>query len=163
MVGAARNWKSNADEGNRAYFDSLQSINQSITDLDLDTQTALANVHSSGESERERLWQDYYNRRSESYTELGNLYQTQANYLDQAKEMKVGGGGGEKKATSGSAFMSAATEAGKSYKKQGLPDWIDDFEGTEKLEGRATATNLASAPRFTKMRRAEGATLRGRR
>ncbi len=160
LMSAARNWRSNAQEGNRAYFDSLQSINQNITDLNLDTQTALANIHTEGETERERLWQDFYNRRSESFTQLGNLYQQQADYLDMAKEQKVGGGGGEKKTASGTAFMDAAKEAGKSYEKQGLPDWIKEWEGTERVEGRVSNTNLAAAPRFERPKRAQGATLR---
>ena len=160
LVSSARNWHQNAQEGNRAYFDSLQSINQSITDLNLDTQTALANVHTEGETERERLWQDYYNRRSESYTQLGNLYQQQADYLEGAKENKVGSGGGEKKTASGEAFMNASKEAGKSYEKQGLPDWIKEWEGTERVEGQVSNTNLAAAPRFERPKRAQGAGLR---
>lgn len=160
LVSAARNWHQNAQEGNRAYFDSLQSINQGITDLNLDTQTALGNVFTQGESERERLWKDFYNRRSETFTQLGNLYTQQADYLDQAKEMKTGSGGGEKKTLSGTAFMDAAKEAGKSYVKQGLPDWIKDYKGQEKIEAKVSNTNLAAAPKFVQPKRAEGAGLR---
>jgi hypothetical protein len=160
LMGAARNWRSNTQEGNRAYFDTMQSINQNITDLNADTQTALGNVHTQSESEKERLWQDYYNRRSETFTQLGNLYQTQADYLEQAKEMEVGGGGGEKKSSAGDAFMKASEEAGKSYVKQGLPDWIKDYEGTEKIEAKVSNTNLAAGPRFKGVKRARGAGLR---
>ena len=96
MVGAARNWHTNAQEGNRAYFDSMQGTNAGIVDLNVDTQTALSNAYNQGETEKERLWQDFYNRRSDSFTQLGNLYTSQADLLDQAKENKVGGGGGSK-------------------------------------------------------------------
>lgn len=162
LVGAARNYEANANEGNRAYFDTMQSINQSITDLNLDTQTALANVHSQGETERERLWQDYHNRRSESWTQLGNLYQQQADYLESAKEMEVGGGGGEKKGSAGDAFMKASQEAGKSYKKAALPDWMKTFKAADRQEAEVQNTNLSARPRFSRMRTNEGAALRRR-
>jgi len=160
MLGAARNWHSNAQEGNRAYFDSMQNLNASITDLNVDTQSALANVHNQGESERERLWQDYYNRRSETLTQLGNLYTQQADYLDLAKENKTGSGGGEKKGSAGTAFMDAAKESGMSYVRQGLPEWISDYKGQEKVKAKVSNTNLASAMTIEPLGSPERATLR---
>jgi len=160
MVSAARNWQSNAMEGNRAYFDSMQSTNSAINDLNVDTQSALSNVYNQTESERERLWQDYYNRRSETFTQLGNLYTSQADLLDQAKENKVGEGGGSKKTLSGTAFMDAAKESGLSYKRSALPDWIKDYKGQEKVNAKVQNTNLASAVTIEPFGKAEGATLR---
>lgn len=160
LLGSARNWQQNAQEGNRAYFDSIQSLNQSITDLNLDAQTALGNAHTQAESERERQWQDYYNRRSESFTQLGNLYTQQADYLEQAKENKVGTGGGDKKGAAGTAFMDAAKESALSYEKQGLPDWIKDYEGEARIEAKVQNTNLAQGPRLKGPKKAEGSTLR---
>jgi len=157
MVGAARNWHNNAQEGNRAYFDSMQSTNASINDLNVDTQSALANVHTQGESERERMWQDYYNRRSETFTQLGNLYTSQADLLAQAKENKVGEGGDAKKTLSGTAFMDAAKESGLSYTRGALPDWIKDYKGQEKVQAKVQNTNLASAVEFMGGGKAEGA------
>lgn len=157
LVSAARNWRQNVQEGNRAYFDSMQSINAGINDLNLDTQTALGNVVTQGESERERLWQDFYNRRSETFTQLGNVYTQQADLGEQAKEMKVGSGGGDKKALAGTAFMDAAKESGLSYKKQGLPGWVKDFKQQDEIKAQVTNTDLASAPRFVRPERAQGA------
>jgi hypothetical protein len=160
MVASARNWRDNTDASNRDYYDTLQSINQGITESNLDTQTSLANVFTQGESERERLWQDYYNRRSETYTQLGNLYQQQADYLDLAEENKVGSGGGTKKTSAGDAFMKASRESGKSYVKQGLPDWISDYEGQKRLESTVTNNDLAARMRFQPIGQAQGATSR---
>lgn len=160
MIGAARNWHANAQEGNRAYFDSMRATNSAINDLNVDTQTALGNVHRDNESERERLWQDFYNRRSETFTQLGNVYQQQADYLDMAKENKVGGGGGEKKTLSGQAFMDASNEAGQSYKRNALPDWIKNYQGQAQVAARVGNSDLASATAVEPLSAPEGATLR---
>ena len=160
MVESARNWRNNVDEGNRAYFDTLNSINSGISENNLDTQTSLANVFTQGEQERERLWSDYFNRRSESYTNLGNLYQQQADYLEQAKQQEVGGGGGSKKSSAGDAFMKASEEMGKSYVKKGLPDWISKYQGQEELKSTVTNSNLAAAVRFEPLGNPEGASSR---
>lgn len=160
MVSAARNWHSNAQEGNRAYFDSMQSTNAAINDLNVDTQTALSNTHNQTESERERLWQDFYNRRSETFTQLGNVYTQQADYLDLAKEQKVGGGGKDKANLAGTAFMDASKEAGQSYARQRIPDWIKDYKGQEKVKARVSNSDLAAAMTFQPLGNAEGASLR---
>jgi hypothetical protein len=160
MVGAARNWQSNINEGNRSYFDSMQSTNAAINDLNVDTQSALSNTHNQTESERERLWQDFYNRRSETFTQLGNTYTSQADYLDLAKEQKTGEGGGAKKTLSGTAFMDASNEAGKSYVRQAVPDWIKDYKGQEKVSAKVTNSDLAAAMQFEPLGGPEGASLR---
>ena len=160
MVMSARNWHGNAQEANRAYFDTMQSINQGITDLNVDTRTALSNTHNQTETERERLWQDYYNRRSESFTQLGNLYTQQADYRDMAKEQKVGEGGGGVKTQAEKAYMDAAKEAGLSYTRQGLPSWIKGYEAQKRLDTKVGNTNLASAVTVEPYGKAEGATLR---
>ena len=162
MVVSARNWETNAAEVNRAHFDTVQSINQSITDLNLDTQAALANSFTQAESERERLWQDYYNRRSQTFTELGNLYGRQADLYEEAEEMGVGSGGKSKKSVMEKAFMDSAKESGKSYKKQKLPDWIAKYEGTERVEATAANSQLAAAPVFEALGSYEGAGSRRR-
>lgn len=160
MVMAARNWQTNQGEGNRAYFDTMRSVNNGITDLNLDTKTALANASTSAETEKERLWQDFYNRRSETFTQLGNVYGQQRDYYAQAKEFgeKPAAGTDEaKKTASETAFMDAAKEAGKSYENTGLPAWIKDYKGQEQLKARQENTNLAAAVEFQPVRKAEGA------
>lgn len=163
MLMAARNWQANAGETNRSYFDSMRSVNQSIVDLNIDTKAALANAHSSAEGEKDRIWQDFYNRRSEAFTNLGNTLGQQADYYASAKEMgvkpKKGAEAAAEKAMK-KAFMDAALESGKGYTQQGLPTWITDYQGTQALQAKQSNTDLAAAMTMEKMAKAEGATLR---
>lgn len=163
MVMAARNWHANQSEANRAYFDTMRSVNQGIVDLNIDTKTAMSNTASTTESERERLWQDFFNRRSETFTQLGNIRGQQRDYYAQAKEMGVNPKKGAEKAAkkaSEDAFMKAAKEAGKSYVNKGLPKWIKDWKGQEEIEARQSNTELQAAMVFEPTAKAQGATLR---
>lgn len=159
---AARNWHSNAAENNRTYFDSMRNVNAGITDLNVDTQSALANSARTAEGARETVWQDYYDRRGQAFTQLGNVLGQQAEYYAQAKEMGVKPKKGAEKAAEDAmkkAFADAALESGKSYTQQGLPTWISNYQGQEQLLSRQSNTNLG-AVEFERMARAEGATLR---
>jgi hypothetical protein len=160
---AARNWQANAHESNRAYFDSLQTVNSGIVDLNVDTRSALANAHTSAEAERDRLWQDFFNKRSESFTQLGNVKGQQADYYAQAKEMGVKPKkGAEKKAEKemGTSFMNASKEAAKSYVQKKLPDWVAKYGGQPEVKAKQTNTSLAAAIDLGKVEKAEGATLK---
>ena len=162
MVMSARNWSANQSEINRGYFDTLASVNQGIVDLNVDTKSALANAAARGESDRESIWESFYGRRSETYTQLGNIRGQQADYYAQAKEMGVKPGkGAEARATKEmkSAYDAAANEAGKSYVQKALPAWIQNYQGTAQVARRQTNTNLG-AVEFEQADRAEGATLR---
>lgn len=97
MLMNARNWSANTSEANRAYFDTMQSINQGIIDLNIDTKATMSNAHMTAEGLRDEQWQNYYNRRSEAMTELGNLYASRASLLDQASEMGAGADKGKGK------------------------------------------------------------------
>jgi len=166
LLAAARNWHANASEANRSYFDTMQSINQGITDLNIDTKTAMSNAHMTAEGQRETIWNDFYNRRAEAMTQLGNVYGQQADYMNQAKEMGVKFGKIRTKRLSDAekgmkdAFADASTELGKSYTQQGLPEWISGYEGTAQQERRQANSELAAAVTFDPMAKAEGATLR---
>lgn len=163
MLMAARNWYANAQEANRAYFDSNQSINAGIVDLNIDTRSSMANAFTSSEAERDRLWQDFYNRRSESFTQLGNIKGQQADYYAQAKEMGAKPKKGAEKAAEKEmekSFMDASKEAGKTYTQKGLPNWIADFKGQRAVESKQANTNLAAALTMDEIEKAEGATLR---
>ena len=163
MLMSARNWNANAAENNRSYFDSMQSVNAGITDLNVDTRTELARSYGGAEADKERVWQDFYNRRGEAFTQLGNILGQQADYYAQAKEMGVKPKKGvEKTAEDGmsQAFKDSAVEAGKSYTNQGLPEWVSGFTGQDRLQARQSNTELAAALTMDKMAKAEGATLR---
>jgi hypothetical protein len=162
MLIAARNWQANTHESNRAYFDSMQSVNQGLVDLNIDTRSGLANAWTSAEGERDRLWQDFYNKRSETYTQLGNVSGQKADYYAQAKEMGVSPHGKDKKAKSemGKSYMAGSKEAGKSYKQKALPDWVAKYEGTKAPEARQSNTDLAAVVDLKRADKAEGSTLK---
>jgi len=161
MAMAARNFTSNQQEGNRAYYDTLRTINTGITDLNEDTRNVLSNSFVQAESERERLYQDFYNRRSESFTQLGNVYGQQGDYYADAKEMEVGGGDLEgSRSRSAQAFMDASKEAGKSYEQKPLPAWISDYAAADQVEGYRNNSELGAAVQFERPKKAQGATLR---
>ncbi len=192
MVANARNLHNNLSDANRSYFDTMQSINQGIVDLNVDTKTALSNAQMTAEGQKELVWQDYYNRRAEAMTSLGNVYGQQADLLAQARDLGLKGGTvkqkgqqfegygvlpGDKKGKRDKAdgttskleaarkgmkkqFAAASNELGKSYVQKPLPDWIDEYEGTPTIERRQENTNLASAPIFEGVQKAQGATLR---
>lgn len=160
MVLAARNWNANQNEGNRAFYDSQRGVNRGLVDLNEDTRTAFSNAETQAETERERIWRNFYDRRSETFTQLGNVRQTQGDYMESAREMDVGSGGGSYATQAGKAFMDAAKESGKSYVQKGLPQWVKDWEGAAEVDTRRTNTDLAAAIRFEPIHQAEGATLR---
>lgn len=163
MLMSARNWSSNAAENNRAYFDSMRSINTGIVDLNLDTKSALAGAATSAEAERDRIWQEYYNSRSQAFTQLGNVKGQEADMYAQAKEMGVKPKKGAEKdseAAMKAAYAAASGESGKSYTQQALPEWISGFTGQEQLQARQSNTELAAAVTMDKAAKAEGATLR---
>jgi hypothetical protein len=168
MVMSARNWHSNQTDTNRSFFDTATSINTGITDLNLDTKTALANANTSAEEGKERVWQDFYNSRGEAFTQLGNVRGQQSDYYAQAKELGVSAGKTAKgndrtkvrKKEMEKAFADAANERGKSYVNPGLQQWVKDFKGADQVEASQSNTNLAAAMTIEPMAKAEGATLR---
>jgi hypothetical protein len=98
MMMSLKNWEANQGEIQRGYFDTLQSINSSLTDLNVDTKTALMNNHIQANADKEQLWTNYFNQRSELYTQLGNTRGQQADLFAQAHEARsniTGAGGGK--------------------------------------------------------------------
>lgn len=162
MLMSARNWNANAAEANRSYFDTIRSVNQGITDLNVDTKTGMTNAFLQSEGEKGRLWQDYYNQRVETLTQLGNIKGQQADYYAQAKEMGVDPGAKDDaaKAAMKTNYDAAAAEAGKAYTQQAAPDWLRDWKGQEQVQGRQSNTNLAAAVTIGPAQKAEGASLR---
>lgn len=163
MLMAARNMNANQNEGNRSYFDTMQSINASITDLNADTRSALASTFGEAESERGRIWENYYSKRNQGYTQLGNIRGQQADAYANAREMGVDPGKAKEKAAQTGMkdnYERAATEAGKAYKEAALPSWIKDWQGTATKNAQVQNTNLASAITIDKAEKADGASLR---
>ena len=162
MVSAARNWQSNTSDANRSYFDTMRSVNQGIVDLNVDTKSALANTSVQAEAEKENLWRNFYERKSESYTQLGNIRGQQADYYDMATEMGVKSGKKKKaaKADMKQSFNRASNFAGKSYDNPGIPEWIEEYEGAPPIAREKSNSNLAAATYVEGPQKAEGASLR---
>lgn len=164
MLMSARNWHANAAENNRGYYDTMRSINASATDLNVDTRTGLANMYMAAEGERDRLWQDYRNKRAESFTQLGNIRGQQADYYEQAREMGVKPKNkdalGNIKEQGQDAYADATSEMGQSYKQRPLPKWVEKYQVIGQQQARQSNTNLAAAVTIDKAQKAEGASLR---
>lgn len=163
MLMSARNMNANQNEGNQSRLDSMRSINASITDLNADTRTGLANTFGEAEAERGRIWENFYSRRSQGYTQLGNIRGQQADYYASAQEMGVKPGKAKTRAARAgmkNAYEAATTEAGKAYKEKATPRWIRDWKGTETKETKVQNTNLAAAITIDAPEKADGASLR---
>jgi hypothetical protein len=134
MLMAARNQNANAREANQSYWDTIASINQSISTLNNDTQMKLADAWISGEGEREQISRDYLESSSDAYTQLGLVRQAQADAYANAREYKVkpprlGKKKGDKKdKVRLSKSTSLSTAAGLAAAK----DEKDDIEGEGK-------------------------------
>jgi hypothetical protein len=157
-----RNWEANQAEVSRGYFDTVRSTNSSRIDLNVDTKTALLqNAHQSN-ADKEQLWSNYFDQRSESFTQLGNVRGQQADYLSQAGEMKKGAGKGSagKAKQAKGAFMAASKESAKAWKNPGAPASIRNWEGAKEFEATANQSRLEGARTASLSKRPEGATLR---
>lgn len=183
MSMSLRNWTANQSDVQRSYSDTLRSINSSRVDLNIDTKTAFANNQLQAQGDKEQLWTNYYDRRSESLTQLGNIRGQQADYFAMAKEMGVGGLGKPKKAGGGKkgqfshtpvrnqaqatkasekAFMAAARASGQSWKNPGLSKGVKNWDGRGPFKETNNFSNsaLLNSTDLGGTKRPEGATLR---
>lgn len=162
---ALHNWNANQAEANRSYFDTLTSINSSLTDLTTDTRTARINNVTQANADRAQLWQAYHDQRSETLTNLGNALGQQAEYFglanEQVKSKKTHGRQGGASKASGAAFTQASREAGKAWKDPGVSKSLREWEGKPDFEAQLNNTGMASAvTEITPAKKPEGATLR---
>lgn len=163
LLMSARNMNQNQNEGNRSRLDSMRSINAGITDLNVDTRTALTTTFGEAEAERGRIWENFYSRRSQGYTQLGNIRGQQADYYASATEMGVSPGKKKEAATRAgmkNAYEAATTETGKAYKEKANPAWIRDWQGSKTKDTKVQNTNLAAAITIDAPEKADGASLR---
>lgn len=160
-----RNWQANQSDVSRAFFDGLQSINSSLTDLTVDTKTARLNAESQYNNDQDQLWTDYFNRRSETYTQLGNVQGQVAELYGMANEQKSSGSSksGQKKASSasGRAFMDASKTASMAWKNPGNSKALREWKGADAFEGRNNTSILSDAgPAIPAPKKPEGSSLR---
>lgn len=172
MMMSLRNWNANQTEIERGFHDTLRSINSSKTDLVVDTKTARINNAIQANADREQLWTNYYNQRSELFTQLGNTRGQQADYKAMAAEVrpgkgenlgkkkKGGGGGGAYVGKASRAFMQAAKQLGKSWDNPGVPKKLMRWDGPDDFAASRGGNTLAEVKTVSLDKRPEGATLR---
>ena len=154
QVQALRNFNDNQSATSRSYFDTLGSINASIQGLNVDASTGLGNIWNQAEADRESSWANYYNQMADTWTQIGNIENSNSN-VDSDSSV------GYQKAY-GQAGTEAANYAGQSYSKQAAGTFSTEWDGKgEKLEGQLNTGNWDAMEDSTpKLVKAEGATLR---
>lgn len=137
MLMATRNQNANAGEANRAYWDTIASINQGITSLNEDVQSKLASAWIAGEGEKEEMWRNYYDAASEALTQLGSVRTGQADAYANAAEYEVDIPVlGKKKKKKGDKKPKDVKSKGKGFAER----------AEEERESKATATLAAKKP-----------------
>lgn len=129
MQMSLRNWQANQSDVERSYSDTLTSINASVTDLNVDTRNALMKNEADTNSDIKQMYTDYFNQRSDLYTDLGNIRGQQADYFASAEEYGVTAG----KAKKGAKKAKAAQKSNKL--KTGVK--IPTYETVPTATGRA--------------------------
>lgn len=128
-----RNWSSNQGEIQRSYFDTLRSVNSSLGDLNVDTKTARANIASQANADRDQVWSQFHDQKSETFTNLGNLFGQQSELYGMAQEQK--GSKATKKlrkqavAQSDAAFMKASKQNAMVWENPGIGDQLLNWQG----------------------------------
>jgi hypothetical protein len=159
-----RNWNANQHETNRAFYDTLRSVNSSLTDLTVDTRTARVNNQVQANADRNQLWTDYYGNRAETLTQISNLYGEQANQYSSANEMVASGKTKKKRGGARNQMASFATKAsttsGMAWKNPGVKASIRNWEGAADIEGHLNNDVVSAGVSEIPAKKPEGATLR---
>lgn len=159
-----RNWSNNQQEVNRGFFDTVRSINTSLTDLNQDTKTARANLFTEADADREMLWNSYYGQQSEAYTQLGNIRGQQAELYGLANEAvgsrKTRRRQNKMEKAMGWAFDQSAEATGDKYKSPGIPGRLMNWQGHDDFEAEQNMSKYVNAQTTIAAPKPEGATLR---
>lgn len=159
-----RNWDANQGEVHRSFFDTLRSVNSSLTDLNVDTKTGRVNLASQANADRDQVYSQYYQQRSETYTQLGNLYGQQGELFGLAQE-QVGSKKTRRRrkqavAASDNQFMNASKANSQVWKNPGVGALMD-WQGEGPIQGDIGSSRIeAAALNEPVAKRPEGATLR---
>jgi hypothetical protein len=153
QLAALRNYSNNQNEINRSFFDTLNSINRSITSLNVDTTTSRNGLWNQAEADRESAWANYYNQQADTWTQITNIENSNNNTNSSTSEAY--------KKTQANSGKKAADFAGSSYSKK-TPSKLDAWSGKGAAQNRKlTSVNQAATVNLGgPMKRAEGATLR---
>lgn len=159
-----RNWDANASEIARSRADTLRSINTNLTDLNVDTRTARANLVIESNSDREQLYTSYYDQRAEALTNIGNIYGQQAELYGYANEQvgskKTRGKRERAEDLMGVSYDRAARNMGKAWENPGVPGRLMRWDGHSEFEVQNNASRWENRTTNVALDRPEGATLR---
>lgn len=157
-----RNWNANQSEVNRAFHDTLTSINASLDDLTADTRTARFNNAVQANADRAQVRDAFFGQQSEAYTQLGNVLGEMSEMYnaayEQVEDKKTKRRRRRTRDASGAAFMNAAAQTGKAYKNPGVSPAITQWAGAPEFEG--ALNNSAFTATNDTLARPEGASLR---
>lgn len=182
---ALRNWSANQAEVNRSFFDTRNSVNAAISDLNTSTKTGLINEELSANASKAKAWDDYFESMASTYADLANYDQnnylldleTQGlreqksqtkdvlNWLDKGKNIedykpgKLLNTPSKLKYTSPFAHLSAEM-SGSSWEDPGLSQRTENWQGGAQSTGGLNTANKAVLSGNDKTKRPEGATLR---
>ncbi len=143
-----QSWDANQNDVNRSFFDSLRSINSSLTDLNTDTKTARLNAETQKNNDQAQLWAGYYEQKSQGYTDLSNLLGQEADLRGSAKESgSKAAGKAQKKAAAASlkAFQNAGKAATTVRETPGNSAALLNWQGEEEIRGRMNSSKFENA------------------
>lgn len=154
QLAALRNYSTNQGEVNRSFYDTLQSINNSITSLNNDTANQRTNLHNQAEADRESAWANYANQTADAWTQIMNIESANTNIDSDTSEAYT--------RRFGDAGTQAANAVKNSYSRQAIPAGWTEWAGKGTTDDRKLASNnrAASVNLSGPQRRPEGATLR---
>ena len=151
---ALRNYSANQGEVNRSFYDTLQSINNSVTALNNDTANSRTNLYNQREADREAAWANFANQTADAWTQIMNIESANTNVDSDTSEAY-----NRRFADAGSQ---AAAAVRNSYRRQAIPAGWTDWAGKGSAEDRRLTSNnkAATVNLGGPVRRPEGATLR---
>ena len=151
---ALRNYSANQGEVNRSFYDTLQSINNSVTALNNDTANSRTNLYNQREADREAAWANFANQTADAWTQIMNIESANTNVDSDTSEAY-----NRRFADAGSQ---AAAAVRNSYSRQAIPAGWTDWAGKGAAEDRRLTSNnkAATVNLGGPVRRPEGATLR---
>ena len=151
---ALRNYSANQGEVNRSFYDTLQSINNSVTALNNDTANSRTNLYNQREADREAAWANFANQTADAWTQIMNIESANTNVDSDTSEAY-----NRRFADAGSQ---AAAAVRNSYRRQAIPAGWTDWAGKGTTEDRRLTSNnkAATVNLGGPVRRPEGATLR---
>jgi hypothetical protein len=159
---ALRNWNANQEDIARSFFDTQSSINSSLTDLTADTRSARISNALQAESDREQLYTNYFDQRSETLTQLGNVLGQMAMDYGYANEQvgskKSRKGEDRMDKRSGNAFDRAARMAGQAYESPGVDPKLRHWDGAHEFHASITGGPMQATT--VDLSKPEGATTR---